>query len=98
MALAAGIAVPCWLGLAWAIGRGHRWARIAFAIFFGVNVMSLLNGLADGSAIYARADVAIGTVLCFVQFAAVALVFPSEFGNMARVWSAAGRVAGHRTG
>jgi hypothetical protein len=49
VALAAGIAVACWLGLAWAIGRGHRWARIAFAIFFGVNVMSLLDGLAKGS-------------------------------------------------
>ena len=95
MALAAGIAVACWLGLAWAIGRGHRWARIAFAIFFGVNVMSLLSGLAHGSATYARADVAIGTVLCFVQFAAVILVFPSAFGKIAR-FPSADRAAGRR--
>jgi hypothetical protein len=98
LALAAGIAVACWLGLAWAIGRGHRWARIAFAIFFGVNVMSLLNGLADGSAIYAGADVAIGTILCLVQLVAVVLVFPTEFGKIARLWSAASRFASHRTG
>lgn len=98
VALAAGIAVACWLGLAWAIGRGHRWARIAFAIFFGVNAISLLNGLAHGSAIYAGADVAIGTILCLVQFAAVVLVFPTEFGKIALLWSAAGRVAGHRKG
>ena len=79
VALAAGIAVACWLLTAWAIGRGHRWARIAFAIFFGVNLLGLLGGLVQGSATYASPDAAIGSILCLVQFAAVVLVFPGEF-------------------
>jgi hypothetical protein len=74
-AVAAGIAVGFWLWMAWAIGRGHRWARIAFAIFFGLNAFGLLNGLTQGSAVYARPDLAIGIVLCLVELAAVTLIF-----------------------
>ncbi len=74
-AVAAGIAVGFWLWMAWLIGRGHRWARIAFAIFFGLNTFGLLDGLARGSAVYARADLAIGIVLWLVELAAVALIF-----------------------
>ena len=73
--LAAGIAAMFWLGMAWANGRGHRWAKIASGLFFAVNALCLIKALADGSAIYARADVAVGIVLCLVQFAAVFLVF-----------------------
>jgi hypothetical protein len=61
--------------MAWAIGRGHRWARIVFALFFALNVFGLLNGLAQGSAVYARPDLAAGSVLCLVELAAVALIF-----------------------
>lgn len=74
VALAAGIAVAFWLWMAWAIGRGHRSARIAFAIFFGVNAFGLFHGLAQGSAVYARADLVVGVVLCLIQFAAVVLM------------------------
>ena len=74
-AVAAGLAVGFWLWIAWSIGRGHRWARIAFVLFFGLNTWSLFNGLAAGSAVYARADLAIGTVLWLVELAAVALIF-----------------------
>lgn len=35
-AVAAGIAIGFWLWMAWSIGRGHRWARIVFAIFFAI--------------------------------------------------------------
>lgn len=74
-AVAAGIAVGFWLWMAWSLGRGHRWARIAFALFFGLNTWSLFNGLAGGSAVYARPDLAIGTVLWLVELAAVVLLF-----------------------
>ena len=75
-AVAAAIAVGFWLWMAWSIGRGHRWApRIAFALFFGFNTWGLFNGLAEGSAAYARPDLAIGIVVWLVELAAVALIF-----------------------
>ncbi len=75
VAVAAGIAVGFWLWMAWSIGRGHRWAWIVFALFFGLNTYGLLDGLAGGSAVYARPDLAIGSVLWLVELAAVALIF-----------------------
>jgi hypothetical protein len=74
-AVAAGVAVGFWLWMAWALGRGLRWARIAFAIFFGLNTFSLLDGLIQGSAVYARADLAVGIGLWLVELASVALIF-----------------------
>jgi hypothetical protein len=79
-AVAAGIAVGFWLWMAWSIGRGHRWARIAFALFFGLNTWGLFDGLAGGSAVYARPDLAIGSVLWLVELAAVALIFHMKRG------------------
>jgi hypothetical protein len=70
------------LGLAWAVGRGHRSARIMLGVFLGVNVYGLFSGLAQGSAMSAQADLAIGTALCLFQLAAVVLVFPKEFGRL----------------
>jgi hypothetical protein len=75
VAAAAGIAVGFWLWTAWAIGRGHRWARIAFAGFFTLNTVGLLHGLTQGSAVYARPDLAIGSVLWLVELAALARIF-----------------------
>jgi hypothetical protein len=78
-AVAAAVAVGFWLWMAWSLGRGQRWARIAFALFFGLNTYSLFNGLAGGSAVYARADLAIGSVLWLVELVAVALIFQVKF-------------------
>ena len=75
VAVAAGIAVGFWLWMAWAVGRRHRWARTAFAGFFALNTVGLLRGLLQGSAVYARPDLAIGSVLWLVELAAVVLVF-----------------------
>jgi hypothetical protein len=75
VAVAAGIAVGFWLWMAWAVGRGHRWARTALAGFFALNTVGLLHGLIQGSAVYARPDLAIGSVLWLVELAAVLLVF-----------------------
>lgn len=77
-AVAAGIAVGFWLWMAWALGRGHRWARIVFVLFFGLNTFSLLDGLGRGSAVYARADLAVGLGLWVVELAAVALTFAAS--------------------
>jgi hypothetical protein len=74
-AVGVGLSVGFWLWMAWSIGRGHRWARIAFVLFFGLNTLSLLNGLTHGSAVYARAYLAIAIVLWLVELAAVALIF-----------------------
>ncbi len=77
-AVAAGIAVGFWLWMAWSIGRGHghRWARIALELFFGLNTWGLFNALAGGTAaVYARPDLVIGIVVWLVELAAVALLF-----------------------
>ena len=78
MIVAAGIAVGFWLWMAWANGRRHRWASVLFALFFCGNTYSLLHGLAGGSAVYARTDLAAGGVLWLVELAAVALVLRIE--------------------
>ncbi len=85
VALAACVAAAIWLGVAWGIGREHRWARMACVIFLVGNLCSLVNGLAQGSANDARADLVIGTALCLVQLVAVVLVFPKEIGRLGRL-------------
>ena len=92
------VAAAIWLGVAWGIGRGHRWARLACAIFFIGNVCSLFSGLAQGSAHDARAALAIGTALCLVQLVAVVLVFPNEFGRLARLCFGRGSKRGPSNG
>jgi len=80
-AVAAGLAVGFWLWMAWSIGRGQRWARIAFALFFALNTWGLVTGLAGGSAVYARPDVAVGIALWLVELAAVALLVPMKMAG-----------------
>jgi hypothetical protein len=87
LALGAGVAVGCWLWMAWAFGRGHRWPRIAFVTFFGINTVSLFDGLAGGSAVYARTDLAVGLALWFVELAVLVLVLHP----IAASWSGARR-------
>jgi hypothetical protein len=71
----AAIAVGVWLGLAWAHGRGHRWARPAFAAFFAVNTFGLIQGLSRDAATYAPADTIAGAVLWLVVAAALVLIY-----------------------
>jgi hypothetical protein len=42
------IGAGVWLWLAWANGRGHNWARFAFAALFGLLTIGLLFVLAEG--------------------------------------------------
>ena len=48
LVVAAVLAVGFWAWMAWANGRRYRWARVLFALFFGLNTHSLLHGLAGG--------------------------------------------------
>ena len=72
--IAASASVLLWLWLAWACGRGHRWATVPFVVFFVENTRSLLNGLAHGSATYASKDLATGTVLWLLEAVIVGLL------------------------
>ena len=74
-----------WLWMAWANGRGRGWVKIVFAMFCGVQALCFIEGLAGGSAVYTRADVALGIALCRVQLAAVVLVFHQELSRISRV-------------
>jgi hypothetical protein len=74
LVISACVATAFWLFMAWANGRGHRWARVGVALFFGLTTFSLLNGLLHGSAVYARTDLAAGTGLWLIQLAALALL------------------------
>ncbi len=85
VALVACVAAAIWLGVAWGIGRGHRWARMACVAFVIGNLCSLYNGLAQGSANDAHADLAIGIALCLVQVVAAALVFSKDLGRLGRL-------------
>jgi hypothetical protein len=79
LVVVAALGVGFWLWMAWANGRGHRWARVLFGLFFCQTTYSLGHGLAGGSAVYARSDVAAGIALWLVELAAVALLVRIEF-------------------
>jgi hypothetical protein len=98
VAFAAGAAAASWLWMARAIVRGQRWARIAFAALFGVNVVGLVDGLAQGSAIHAQVDLVVGTGICLVQLTVLVLMFSNELSRLARLRSAAGRTVARRAG
>jgi hypothetical protein len=73
--VSAAIGTVLWLWLAWATGRQHRLARIAFLLFFLLTTYSLANGLRHGSATYAPTDLAAGSLLWLIQLSAVRLLF-----------------------
>jgi hypothetical protein len=76
--IGAAIGIGVWLWLAWANGRGRRWARVALTVFFAINLLSLLRGLAQHSATYAPADLLAGSILCAVAAAALVLIWRPE--------------------
>ncbi|MGC2191776.1 MAG: hypothetical protein WA751_05530 [Candidatus Dormiibacterota bacterium] len=73
--VAAPIAIGLWLWMAWANGRGHNWARLAFALFFASTTLSLLVALIQDAAVYAPADLVAGIGVWLVGLAAVLLIF-----------------------
>jgi hypothetical protein len=96
LVISAVIATAFWLWMAWANGRRHRWARIAFVFFFAITTYSLSNGLVNGSATYAPADLAAGTLLWLVQLSAVVLLFHNNGRTVKRLRSRRSRIAQRR--
>jgi len=82
------LAVPMpfglWLWLAWANGRGHRWARSAFAGVFGMYTLIVLGKLAAGAASYAPADLLVVGVQWLIGLAVVLLLFSRSAGTFYR--------------
>jgi hypothetical protein len=96
LVVSAVIATAFCLWMAWANGRRHRWAPIAFVSFFAITTYSLLNGLVNGSATYARADLAAGSLLWLIQLSAVVLLFHSNGRTVSRLRSRRARIAQRR--
>lgn len=71
--VAVGIAV--WLWLTWALVHGRARARIVLAADLGVMSLSLLSGMAQGSATYAPADVIAGAATWLITLAATVFLF-----------------------
>ena len=73
------IGAGVWLCLAWANGRGYRWARPAFAAFFGLLTIVVFFGLGQGggedAVAYTWPDLIAATVLWLVAAAAALLIF-----------------------
>jgi len=92
----AAIAALLWLWLAWANGRRHRGGSIASVLFFAATTYSLSNGLAHGSATYARADLAAGSVLWLTQLSAVGLLVHNGGQTARRLRAGFGRITQRR--
>jgi len=69
------LVVFVWLWLAWANGRGRNWARLALGAWFIFLVLNMLSSLAQGVALVAPADFAVGIVECLIAATATSLVF-----------------------
>jgi hypothetical protein len=82
------IAIPVpfclWLWLAWANGRGYRWARSAFACVFGAYTLIVLGKFAAGAATYAPLDLFIVGVQWLIGLAVVLLLFSRSAGSFYR--------------
>jgi hypothetical protein len=72
------IVAGMWLWLAWAIGRGHAWARPAFMVFFGLLttgwLIVLVMGCGRDATAYTWPDLLATTVLWLVGLVAMVLV------------------------
>ena len=69
------ITIGLWLWMAWANGRGRRWARIVSAVFFGINTLDLAVSFAR---VHATATVIVAVLIWLVGLAAIVLMFRKE--------------------
>jgi hypothetical protein len=78
--IGAPIAAVAWLWLAWANGRGRRWARPLLGALFALNSLSLFAAFGQQAQTYAPADLIVGSVLWTVGLVALGLTLspPSE--------------------
>ncbi len=76
--IGAPVAAVVWLGLAWANGRGHGWARGLFVGLFGLTSLSLLAAFGQHAATYAPADLIAGCALWLVGLLTLLLILNSR--------------------
>ena len=69
------ITIGLWLWMAWANGRGRRWARIVSAVFFGINTVDLVVSFAR---VHATATVILAVLIWLVGLAALVLLFRKD--------------------
>ena len=67
--------IGIWLFLAWAMSQGRDAARFGFTSFFLLITMGLIVAQAQGSAVYAPADLIAGAAAWLIALAAMALIF-----------------------
>jgi hypothetical protein len=75
------IAAVVWVWLAWANGRGRRWAPAVFAAFLAFTTLSILVSLGQGAVTYAPAATGVAGVLWLVGVAALVLLFHGRSGS-----------------
>ena len=72
--IAAPVIAVLWAFLAWLLGRSARWAKLAFAVVFGLFTLGFLSALVQGAAIYATADIIVDSLEWIAGFLALALI------------------------
>jgi hypothetical protein len=79
--VSAPIGIAVWLLLTWTLIRGRNRARTALAAYLGTITLSLLIAIAQGSAVYAPADLTAGAVVWLITLAACGLLFTRTSGR-----------------
>jgi hypothetical protein len=69
------IAIGVWLWMAWANGRGRRWARVVAAVLFGIDTLSLLLSFTRANVIGA---VILSVLVWLAGLGAIILIFGRE--------------------
>jgi hypothetical protein len=69
------IAIGAWPLLAWALVRRRDLARFAFAAWFGLDCLAMLQAIGQGAASHAHADMAAAAVVWLLILAASVLLF-----------------------
>jgi hypothetical protein len=75
LVIGAAVATGLWLWMAWANGRGHNWARILSAVFFGISTLDLI---VTAAAVRAPGSLIVGFVIWLIGLATIVLLFNRE--------------------
>lgn len=69
------VGIGLWLWMAWANKRGANWARITATVFFGLDTLSSLAGLARPEALFSRL---VGLLIWLIGLGAIVLLWRRE--------------------